>query len=70
MLIDPLRDTVLSLAPGARFVRLEVPPVTGAVMIGMEQGGLKPDQVIRDRLAKTLSARREVKGQIVEGGGG
>ena len=66
MLIEPLRTTVLSVAPGARFVRLDVPPVIGAVMIGMEQGGLKADQVIRDRLAKTLNALREARGNIRE----
>ena len=59
LLIEPLRATVLSEAPGARFVRLDVPPVIGSVMIGMEQGGLKPDHAIRDRLAKTLPALRE-----------
>ena len=66
LLIDPLRATVLNEAPGARLVRLEVPPVTGAVMIGMEQGGLMPDQVIRDRLARTLNALREARGNIRE----
>ncbi len=58
MLIEPLRATVLNEAPGARFVRLDVPPVIGSVMIGMEQGGLKPDHAIRDHLAKTLPALR------------
>ena len=66
LLIDPLRATVLNEAPGARLVRLEAPPVIGAVMIGMEQGGLKPDQVIRDRLARTLNALREARGNIRE----
>jgi N-acetylglucosamine kinase-like BadF-type ATPase len=58
LLIQPLRETVLAEAPGARFVRLDVPPVIGSVMIGMEQGGLVPDHTIRDRLAKTLPALR------------
>jgi N-acetylglucosamine kinase-like BadF-type ATPase len=69
MLIDPLRATVLNLAPGARFVRLEVPPVIGAVMIGMEQSGLKPDRVIRARLAKTLSAWHKDQNQTIEESG-
>ncbi len=59
MLIDPLRDTVLREAPDARFVRLEVPPVIGSVMIGMEQLGLLPDHAIRERLAETLPAKRQ-----------
>jgi N-acetylglucosamine kinase-like BadF-type ATPase len=65
LLIEPLCTTVLKEAPGARFVRLEVPPVIGSVMIGMEQGGLKSDYVIRDHLAKTLSALRQVAGNII-----
>ncbi len=41
-LIDPLRETVHAVAPGARFVRLEAPPVVGAVLLGMEVGGGDP----------------------------
>ena len=37
MLIEPLRETILSLAPRARLVRLAVPPVVGGVLLGMEQ---------------------------------
>jgi N-acetylglucosamine kinase-like BadF-type ATPase len=40
MLIDPMRRTIHALAPGARLVRLTVPPVIGAVLLGMEQAGL------------------------------
>lgn len=65
LLIEPLRATVLNEAPGACFVRLDVPPVIGSVMIGMEQVGLKPDQMIRERLAKTLSELRGVEGNII-----
>jgi N-acetylglucosamine kinase-like BadF-type ATPase len=64
MLIEPLRSTVLSLAPGARFVRLDVPPVIGAVMIGMEQAGLKANLAIRNRLAETLLTRRMTEGSV------
>ena len=39
-LIEPMRGTVHALAPGARFVRLEAPPVVGAVLLGMEQAGM------------------------------
>jgi N-acetylglucosamine kinase-like BadF-type ATPase len=35
--IDPLRATIQKLAPGARLVRLEAPPVVGGVLLGMEQ---------------------------------
>ena len=37
LLADPLHETVWALAPSARFVRLEVPPVVGAVLLAMEQ---------------------------------
>jgi hypothetical protein len=40
LLIEPMRQTILALAPGARLVRLTVPPVIGAVLLGMEQAGL------------------------------
>jgi N-acetylglucosamine kinase-like BadF-type ATPase len=39
-LIEPMRQTIHALAPGARLVRLTVPPVIGAVLLGMEQAGL------------------------------
>lgn len=35
--INPLRETIQRLAPGARLVRLEAPPVVGGVLLGMEQ---------------------------------
>jgi N-acetylglucosamine kinase-like BadF-type ATPase len=35
--IDPLRETIQKVAPGARLVRLEAPPVVGGVLLGMEQ---------------------------------
>jgi N-acetylglucosamine kinase-like BadF-type ATPase len=37
LFIDPLRETIWRLAPGAKFVRLEAPPVVGGVLLGMEQ---------------------------------
>jgi N-acetylglucosamine kinase-like BadF-type ATPase len=40
LLIEPMRQTILALAPGARLLRLTVPPVIGAVVLGMEQAGL------------------------------
>jgi N-acetylglucosamine kinase-like BadF-type ATPase len=39
-LIEPMRQTIHALAPGARLVRLTAPPVVGAVLLGMEQAGL------------------------------
>jgi N-acetylglucosamine kinase-like BadF-type ATPase len=48
-LLDPMRETVHAVAPGARFVRLTAPPVVGAVLLGMEQAGLNA-QVLRPAL--------------------
>lgn len=41
-LIEPLRETIQAVAPGARLVRLTAPPVVGGVLLGMEQVGMKP----------------------------
>ena len=38
-LIEAVRQTIHALAPRARLVRLAVPPVVGAVLLGMEQVG-------------------------------
>jgi N-acetylglucosamine kinase-like BadF-type ATPase len=38
-LVDPMRQTIQALAPGARLVRLSSHPVTGAVLLGMEAAG-------------------------------
>ena len=55
LLIDPMQATIQQTAPNARLVRLNVPPVLGSVLIGMEQGELKYSPAIRTRLAETLS---------------
>ena len=39
LLIETMRQTIHALAPRARLVRLTVPPVVGAVLLGMEQAG-------------------------------
>ncbi len=38
--IEPLMRKVHSQAPGACFTRLHAPPVTGGVMLGMQQAGM------------------------------
>lgn len=58
MLIEPMRETIHTLAPRARLVRLTAPPVLGAVMLGMEAGGLPVTSAIRNRLKKTVSSIR------------
>jgi hypothetical protein len=44
-----MQAAVQDVAPGARFVRLAVPPVVGAVLLGMQAGGL-PAQALRQNL--------------------
>jgi N-acetylglucosamine kinase-like BadF-type ATPase len=41
VLAEMMRQTIHVVAPGARLVRLHVPPVVGGVVLGMEQAGLQ-----------------------------
>jgi N-acetylglucosamine kinase-like BadF-type ATPase len=59
LLTDPMRETVLKVIPKARFVRLTVPPVVGAVLIGMEQGEIVPNTHVRSRLIETARFVRQ-----------
>ena len=58
MLIEPMRETIREFAPKARLVRLNVPPVLGAAMLGMESGGMQVTKDIRDRMKETVKAIR------------
>ena len=58
MLIDPMRKTTLKFAPKARFVRLNVPPVLGATMLGIESAGVQVTKEIRNRMKETIKAIR------------
>jgi hypothetical protein len=49
-----MRETILKLAPDARFVKLDVPPVIGATILGMEAGGLLATKDIRKRMNETI----------------
>src|SRR6266498_168403 len=60
LLIDPMRETIHKFAKNARLVRLHVPPVIGAVILGMEAGNLKATPSIRNTLADTISSARNV----------
>jgi N-acetylglucosamine kinase-like BadF-type ATPase len=55
LLIEPMRETITQVAAGARLVKLSVPPVVGALLIGMEAGGVQPTPEIRNRLVDSLS---------------
>jgi N-acetylglucosamine kinase-like BadF-type ATPase len=60
LLIEPMRETIQSLAPKARLVRLTVPPVLGAVLLGMEAADLKATSAIRKTMADTVSSVRSI----------
>lgn len=52
LLIEPLENTLIATAPGARLNLLQTPPVVGAVLLGMECGGMDTTEVnhVRPRL--------------------
>ncbi len=52
LLVEPMRETIHAVAPGARLVRLTAPPVVGGVLLGMETAGMKPF-ALRERLIET-----------------
>ncbi|HSJ87476.1 MAG TPA: BadF/BadG/BcrA/BcrD ATPase family protein [Anaerolineales bacterium] len=58
MLIEPMRETIQRFAPQARLVRLNVPPVLGAVILGMEAAQVKATASIRQMMATTISPIR------------
>jgi N-acetylglucosamine kinase-like BadF-type ATPase len=60
-LIEPMRETIHALAPHARLVRLAVPPVLGAVMLGMEAAGVPVTTAIRKSMNETISKAKQIK---------
>ena len=51
--IDPLRDTIHKLAPQARLVKLEAPPVVGGVVLGMQKAGLETAPIHKNLIGST-----------------
>lgn len=60
MLVEPMRETIHKVAPNARLVRLRVPPVIGAAMLGMEAGARNVTPDIRSNMKETVSVLRNV----------
>lgn len=58
MLVEPMRETIHKLAPGARLVRPNIPPVLGAILLGMEAGGRGITRETRQRLNDSIPAVR------------
>lgn len=55
LLTEVMQETIHVVAPGARLVRLTVPPVVGAVMLAMEQAGVDY-RPLRESLIASLGA--------------
>jgi hypothetical protein len=60
MLIEPMRETIHKLAPQARLVRLAIPPVIGAAILGMEAADYKVTLDIRKTMNESISVLRNV----------
>jgi N-acetylglucosamine kinase-like BadF-type ATPase len=60
MLIDPMRETIHKFAPKARLVRLRVPPVIGAAILGMEACSVKASASVRSVMADTVLSIRSI----------
>jgi N-acetylglucosamine kinase-like BadF-type ATPase len=60
MLVEPMRATIHKLAPKARLVRLNVPPVAGAVLLGMEADAFRVTPEIRRAINHSISVLRNV----------
>jgi N-acetylglucosamine kinase-like BadF-type ATPase len=54
LMIELIRETIQKVAPRADLIRLQVPPVAGAVLIGMEAGGLIVTDLIRAELTRSI----------------
>lgn len=52
LLIRAMDTTIRTVAPKARLVRLQAPPVVGGVLLGMEQAGV-PTQRVRQTLIRS-----------------
>ena len=60
MLIEPMRATIHKVAPKARLVRLSVPPVIGAVLLGMEAAGWNATPEIRKTMNESIALLRSL----------
>ncbi len=56
--VDAVHDTILKLAPRAKFVRLSVPPVIGGVLLGASAAGIR-SETIRNNLIRSTEQMLE-----------
>jgi N-acetylglucosamine kinase-like BadF-type ATPase len=52
LITEPMRELVLKHCPRAKLMRLDGPPVVGAVILGMEQAGFD-GYAVRDQMVRT-----------------
>jgi N-acetylglucosamine kinase-like BadF-type ATPase len=55
LLTEEMKKKVHAFAPGANFIRLREPPVLGAVLLGMETAGVRPEAQVRSNLMQSIS---------------
>ena len=60
---EAMRETIHAVAPGARLVRLHVPPVVGGVVLGMEQAGVQPSAVRKGLIESADELLRRPRGR-------
>jgi hypothetical protein len=56
---ETMADTIHAVAPKARLVRLQALPVVGAVLLGMEQVGLRAPALREALTASTRALAKE-----------
>jgi N-acetylglucosamine kinase-like BadF-type ATPase len=64
MLIEPMQKKIHQLAPKARFVRLTVPPVIGAVILGMEASEMHVTSRLRNVMNESISLLRSASVRV------
>jgi len=62
LMTESMRETIQRTAPGARLIRLTIPPVVGGVILGMQAAG----QDARPVRAKLIDTTRELLKEIKE----
>lgn len=60
LLIEPMRKVVQEFAPKANLVKLTVPPVVGAVLLGVEASGLIVGKHFHNKLNRTIAQVQEL----------
>jgi N-acetylglucosamine kinase-like BadF-type ATPase len=66
LLIEPMREQIAAYAPHARLVKLTVPPVVGAVCLGVEATGQAVSETFRVRLNNSMARLRGMKKDSTE----